>query len=89
MVGGESVGSRTVSDPLEHSGVSIHAEPLSVSLPRMHSDGVGNGGGGPRDHQGEDTLQDLRKEAKRAPPEEEEAIVVGDVGSAAPWFLTG
>ena len=26
--GGESVG-RTGSDPLEHSGVSLHAEPLS------------------------------------------------------------
>ena len=34
------------------------------------------------------TLQDLRKEAKRVPPEEGEAIVVGAVGSAAPWFLT-
>ena len=56
----------------------------------MHSDEVRDGRGGPRDHRGDDgTLQDLRKEAKRVPPEEGEAIVVGAVGSAAPWFLTG
>ena len=48
-----------------------------------------NRGGGPRDHLGEDsTLQDLRKEVQRAPPEDGEAIVVGAIGSAAPWFLT-
>ena len=34
-------------------------------------------------------LQDLRKEANRISPEEGEAIVVGAVGSAVPWFLTG
>ena len=45
----------TVSDPLEHSGVSVHAEPLSACLPRMHSEESRNGGGGPRDHLGEDS----------------------------------
>ena len=35
------------------------------------------------------TLQDVRKEANRVPSEEGEAIVVGAIGSAAPWFLTG
>ena len=65
-------------------------EPLSVCLPRMYSEEVRNGGGGPWDHQVEDsTLQDLRKEVKWGPPEEGEAIVVGAVGSAASWFLTG
>ena len=35
-------------------------------------------------------LQDFRKETNcnRVPPEEGEAIVVGAIGSAAPWFLT-
>ena len=32
---------------------------------------------------------DVRKEAHRVPLEEGEAIVVGAIGSAAPWFLTG
>ena len=30
-----------------------------------------------------------RPEAARPPPEAEDAIVVGAVGLAAPWFLTG
>ena len=56
----------------------------------MHSEESRNGGDGPRDHLGEDsTLHDLRKEVKRPPPEDGEAIVIGAVGSAAPWFLTG
>ena len=89
-VGDVSVDSMTVLDPLEHSGVSVHAEPLSAYLPRMHSEESRNEGGDPRDHPGEDsTFQDLREEVKQAPPEDGEAIVVGAVGSAAPWFLTG
>ena len=35
------------------------------------------------------TPRDVRTEDQRLSPEEEEAIVVGAVGSAAPWFLTG
>ena len=35
------------------------------------------------------TLRDIRKKDKWASPEEGEAIVVGAVSSAAPWFLTG
>ena len=34
-------------------------------------------------------LWDIRREDKRPSPEDGEAIVVGAVGSAAPWFLTG
>ena len=34
-------------------------------------------------------LQDVRKEANWFPSEEGDAIVVGAIGSAAPWFLTG
>ena len=77
-------------DPLDHSGGNIRAEPLSAYLPRMHSEESRNGGGGPRDHPGEDSiLQDLRKEVERAPPKDVEVIVIGAIGSAAPWFLTG
>ena len=56
----------------------------------MYSEESRNGRGGPRDHRGEDsTLQDPRTEVERAPPEDGEAIVVGVVGSVAPWFLMG
>ena len=66
-VGDGSVGSMTVFDPLEHSGVCVHAEPLSAYLLRMHSEESRNEGGDPRDHPGEDsTLQDLWEEVKRA-----------------------
>ena len=35
------------------------------------------------------TLRDIRRKDKRASPEDGEAIAVGAVGSAAPWFLKG
>ena len=80
-VGDGSVDNMTVLDPMEHSGVGVPAEPVSAYLPRVYSEEARNGGGGPRDHQGEDsTLQDPRKEVERAPPEDGEAIVVGVVG---------
>ena len=37
----------------------------------------------------DNTTLDIRTEDQRLSPEEDEAIVVGAVGSAAPWFLTG
>ena len=84
------IGSRTVSDPSEYSGASIDEKLLSASCPKVHSEGARDRRGGSRDHGGEDgTLQDLRKDASRVPPEAEEAIVVGAVGSAATVFLTG
>ena len=56
----------------------------------MCSEDPRNGGGGPWDHRGEDnTLPDPLMEVERAQPEDGEAIVVGAVGSAAPWFLKG
>ena len=89
-VGDGSVDSMTVLDPLEHPGISVHAEPVSAYLPRMYAKKSRNRRGGPRDHRGEDsTLQDPRKEVEQAPPEDGEAIVAGAVGSAKPWFLTG
>ena len=71
-VGDGLVGSMTVSDPLEHSDVSVHVEPLSACLPRMYSEESRNRGGGPREEvvSVKSTLQDLRKEVQRPPPED-------------------
>ena len=89
-VGDGSVDNMTILDLLEHSGVGVREEPVSAYIPRVYLEESRNGGGGPRDHRGEDsTRQDPPKEVVRAPPEDGEAIVVGAVGSAAPWFLTG
>ena len=84
-VGDGSVGSMIVPDPLENLGISVQSDLLSSNLPTIHSEESRNGRNDPRDHLGEDSaLQDLRKEVKRPPPEDGEAIVVGAVGSAAP-----
>ena len=89
-VGDGSVADITVLDPLEHSGVGMRAETVSAYLPEVHSEDPRDGGGGPRDHQGIDnTLPDPMKEVEQSQPEDGEAIVVGAVGSAAPWFLKG
>ena len=61
------------------SDVELRVEMMSTCLPRVFSD-----------PQGVDvTLLDGRPEAERTQPEAGEAIVVGAVGSAAPWYLTG
>ena len=45
---------------------------------------------GQQDHTCDDSmLLGIRRKDKRPSPEDGEAIVVGAVGSAAPWFLTG
>ena len=89
-VGDSSVGSMTVPDPLEHSGVRVHADLLSANLSMIHSDESRNGRNGPGDHLCEDSMiQDIRTEVKRPSQEDGEVIVVGGVGSIAPWFLTG
>ena len=80
----------TVLDPLEHSGVSVHAEPVSHIFRGCTRKSPGM----------EEVVRETirvrivhsrtpRKQVDRAPPEDGEAIVVGAVGSAAPWFLTG
>ena len=75
---------------MEHSGVRAPADPSSASHPRMHSEVSGDGGNGQQDHMCEEiTLRDIRRKDQRPSPEDGEAIVVGAVGSAAPWFLTG
>ena len=88
--GDVSVTDVTVLDPIEHSGVEVRTETISAYLPRVFSEDPSKEGGGPRDHRGEDiSLLDSLPEVGRTQPEDGEAIVVGAVGSAAPWFLTG
>ena len=88
-VGDGSVAGISVLDPLEPSGVGMRAETVSAYLPGVHPEDSRDGGG-PRDHRGIDnTLPDLMKEVERSQLEDGDAIVVGAVGSAAPWFLTG
>ena len=89
-VGDGAVDRGVGPNPLEHSGVSEPADPPSASHPRIHSKVSGDGRNGQPDHMCEEiTLRDIRREDKRPSPEDGEAIVVGAVGSAAPWFLTG
>ena len=89
-VGDSSVDRVAVPNPIEHSGVSEPADPPSVSQPMMHSQVSGDGKNGQQDHTCDDSmLRDIRRKDKRPSPEDGEAIVVGAVGSAAPWFLTG
>ena len=90
----EDVGQKLVPlEPLEHSvpegpqswgnglvyDFDSRVESRSACLPRVSSDA-----------QGVDvTLLNNRSEADRSRTEPGEAIVVGAVGSPAPWFLTG
>ena len=56
----------------------------------IHSEVSGDGRNGQPDHMCEEiTLRDIQREDKRPSLEDGEAIVVGAVGSAAPWILTG
>ena len=65
-------------------------QPLSAPGPTMYSKEAENKKYKVQDHGGLDgTLPDVPKEANRVPLEEGEAIVVGAIGSVAPWFLTG
>ena len=105
---------RTVSDPLEHSGLrtsgdsvpkSAPSEPLehSVSVgPQSRGEGLmstmdtaahlqptGGPGVAPESQRVEDPLLEDRPGTTGSRSETGEAIVVGAIGSAAPWFLTG
>ena len=89
-MGDVSVTDVTVLDPIEHSGVDVRTETISTYLLRVYSEYPRKEGGGPRDHRGEYvSLPDSLPEVGRPQPEDGEAIVVGVVGSAAPWFLMG
>ena len=80
-------------EPLEHSVLGspqdrrdvsssegeVRVDTMSACLPRVFSDDRGV----------HVAPLDGRPEAAQTPPEAGDAIVVGAVGSAAPWFLTG
>ena len=88
--GNVSVTDVTMLDPIEHLDVDVRTETISEYLPSVFLEDPSMEGGGPQDYQGEDvSLPDSLPEVGRARPEDGEAIVVGAVGSAAPWFLTG
>ena len=89
-MGNSYVDGVAVPDPIEHSGVRGTADPPSVGQLMMHSEASGDWENDQQDHTIDDnTPLDVRKEDQRLSPDDEEAIVVGAVGSAAPWFLTG
>ena len=79
-----------VPDAIGHSGVRGTADPPAAGQLMMHSEVSGEWENGRQDHTSDDKMPlDIRTEDQRLSPDDEEAIVVGAVGSAAPWFLTG
>ena len=66
------------------------ADPPSASQLMIHSDVSRDWETGLQDHPCDDsTPLDVRMEDRWSSPDDGEAIVVGGVGSAAPWYLTG
>ena len=89
-MGSSSEDSVTVLDLIEHSGAREIADPPSTGQPMLNSEVSRNWEVGRQDLMCDViTPQNVRTDDQRLSPEEEEAIVVGAVGSAAPWFLTG
>ena len=89
-VGKSSVDRVAVSNLIEHSGVRGTVDPPSASQLMMHSEVSGDWETGRQDHTCVDGMPlDVRTEDEWLSPDDGEAIVVGAVGSAAPWFLTG
>ena len=89
-VGSSAVDSVDVPEPREHSGVRGTADPPSTGHPKKHSDTSGDWESGRQNQTGGgNTLRDVRTGDQQISPDDGEAIVVGAVGSAAPWFLTG
>ena len=88
--GNSSVDSVAVPNPIEHSGVRGIADPPSASQLMIHSEVSRDWKTGRQDHMCDNgTPLDVRTKDKRLSPDDGEAIVVGAVGSAAPWFLMG
>ena len=86
-VGNSSAYIVTGPDLIEHSGVRGNVDLPSASQLILNSEISRSW---EQDRMCDDnTPRDGRKEDQQLSPEEEEAIVVGAVGSAAPWFLTG
>ena len=77
----------TVPEPLEHSNVRGTAVPPSTGQPREHSEDWQNGRQSHTDDS--NTPFDVGTGGQESPQDVGEVVVVGAVGSAAPWFLTG
>ena len=89
-VGNSSVDIVTVPDLIEHSGVRETADLPSAGQLMLNSEISRDWGDGRQDRMCDDNMPlDVRTEDQRLSPGEDEAIIVGLVGSAAPWFLTG
>ena len=85
-VGNGYVDVMAVPDLIEHSGLRETA----VVQSRRNSESSRDWEEGRQDHMCNDnTTLDIRMEDQRLSLEEDEAIVVGAVGSVTPWFLTG
>ena len=88
--GGSQFDIVTVPELMELPDVGGFADPPSASQPMQNT-------GEPRNlendrlaqRDGMDIPSDIRTEGHESPQDSGEAIVVGAVGSAAPWFLTG
>ena len=89
-VGSSSVNSVAVPEPIEHSGVRGTADPTSTGQMMKHLYTSGDWENGRQNQTGDgNTPRDVRTGDQQISPDDGEAIVVGAVGSAAPWFLAG
>ena len=89
-MGNSSVDIVTVLEQIEHSGVRGTADPPSAVQLMLNSEISRDWEDGRQNHMCDDNMPlDVGTEDQWLSPEEDEAIKVGAVGSAAPWFLTG
>ena len=80
----------TVPEPIELSDVRGTAVPPSTGQPMEHSGDSGEWQNGRQCHTCDsNTLFDVGTVGQKSPQDVGEAISVGAVGLAAPWFLTG
>ena len=83
---GSSSTMLSAGGPNRAFGVRGTADPPSAGQLMMHSEASGDWENGRQDHMSDDnTPLDIRMEDQRLSPDDEEAIVVGAVGLAAPW----
>ena len=89
-VGNSLVDVMAEPDLIERSGEEETANPPAVARSRSNSEISRDRKDGRQDHMcNNNATLAVRTKDQQISPEEDEAIVVGAVGSAAPWFLTG
>ena len=80
----------TAPEPIEHSAVGRIADPPSTGQPMEHSGDSGDWQNVRQSHADDSsTPLDVGTGGQESPQDVGEVIVVGAIGSAAPWFLTG